>query len=349
MTEQITFFRSRSWKVFIVTMAIAFPLYVISTFNELFLILVVSFILTMVLKPLVDYIEKFGIARWLAVITVFIVLGSITVVGLMMLFPIVTQQIEQISASFDKDRLAIMMDDLSKSISRQVPILKSNVIHEQLNNILVGFGNTAGSALSSIVGTLATLAIVPFITFFLLNDYYTIQKVFVRNMPNKYFEMTLNILYKIEDQLSKYIRGTVIESMMVAILYSIAYFSLGINYATVLGLVGGITNVIPFAGPFIGAIPVLLISIVQFGNLSMLLPIIITTVVVQQLDQMIVQPAVFSKIMDIHPLIMFIVILVGNEVLGVMGMVLAVPIYTIIFVTAKETNWGLKNYKITHS
>jgi predicted PurR-regulated permease PerM len=52
--------------------------------------------------------------------------------------------------------------------------------------------------------------------------------------------------------------------------------------------------------------------------------------------------------MSIHPLVMFLVILIGNEVLGVTGMVLAVPIYTIITVTARETNWGLKNYKITH-
>lgn len=349
MTEQISFFRSRQWKVFLVAVSIALPIYIASTFDQLFLILVISFIATMVLKPLVDYLENLGLVRWASVITVFIVLGSVTIIGFLLIFPVVTKQIEQISASFDKDRITMMMNDLSLTVAKQIPFLKSNVIREQLNEILVGFGNTAGNTLSGIVGTVATLAIVPFITFFLLNDYYTMQKSFIRNMPNKYFEMTLNILYKIEDQLSKYIRGTVIESMIVAILYSIAYFFLGINYATVLGLIGGITNVIPFAGPFLGGIPVLLISIVQFGNLSMLIPVTITIIVVQQLDQMIVQPAVFSKIMDIHPLTMFIVILIGNEILGVMGMVLAVPIYTIIFVTAKETNWGLKKYKITHT
>ena len=166
-------------------------------------------------------------------------------------------------------------------------------------------------------------------------------------MPNKYFEMTLNVLHKIEEQLSKYIRGTVIESAVVALLYIVAYWYLGINYATVLGLVGGIMNIIPFAGPFIGAVPVLLISIMQFGDLHMLIPIVVSTVIVQQLDQIFVQPTVFSSIMDIHPLTMFIVILLGNEVLGVMGMILSVPIYTTIVVTATETNWGLKNYKIT--
>ncbi|KAB2923689.1 MAG: AI-2E family transporter, partial [Bacteroidetes bacterium] len=72
-------------------------------------------------------------------------------------------------------------------------------------------------------------------------------------------------------------------------------------------------------------------------------------VAVQQIDQMAIQPAVFSKIMDIHPLTMFLVILIGNEVLGVMGMVLAIPIYTVVLVTAKETNWGLTHYRITRT
>jgi putative permease len=258
-----------------------------------------------------------------------------------------TLQVTQISAAFSKDRLTIMLNDLSIQISHQVPFLKSDAVREQLNNFLVSFGNTAGTALSGLLSTAATLAIVPFITFFLLSDYYNMQKSLIRSMPNKYFEMSLNIIYKIEDQLSKYIRGTVTESAIVGSIYAVSYFYLGINYATVLGLIGGFTNIIPFAGPFIGAIPVLLISIVQFGNLSMLPWIVIVTIVVQQVDQMFVQPAVFSKIMNIHPLTMFLVILIGNETLGVMGMVLAIPIYTVILVTATETNWGLKNYKIT--
>jgi predicted PurR-regulated permease PerM len=208
-------------------------------------------------------------------------------------------------------------------------------------------GNTAAQSIASAAGFAASLLVVPFIGFFLLQDYYVFQKKFIENVPNKYFEMSLKVIRELEDQLSKYIRGTCIESILVAIMYIISYSVLGINYAIVLGLIGGITNIIPFAGPFIGAIPVVLISIMQYGDLRMVLPIVISTVVVQQIDQIFIQPAVFSRIMSIHPLVMFLVILIGNEVLGVTGMVLAVPIYTIISVTARETNWGLKNYKIT--
>lgn len=347
MTEEKNFFRSRHWKVFLVTMAIAIPMFVLSTFQDLFLILVVSFILTFILKPMVDYLENLGAPRWLGVLMVFVGLGSIATVGIALLLPVITTQASQIADAFNKERLSVMLNDLSVQISRQVPFLKSDAVREQLNDLLLSFGKAAGETLSNLIGTAASLMIVPFITFFLLNDYYRIQKSFIRNMSNKYFEMTLNILHKIEDQLSKYIQGTVIESAIVAMLYAISYFILGINYATVLGIIGGITNVIPFAGPFIGAIPVLLISIIQFGDLSMLPWIIIITLAVQQIDQVFIQPAVFSRIMNMHPLTMFIVILIGNEILGVLGMVLAIPMYTIILVTAKETNWGLKHYRIT--
>jgi predicted PurR-regulated permease PerM len=349
MKEDKSFFRSRQWKVFLVSMAIALPIFVLSTFEDLFLILVISFTLTFILRPVVDYIENLGAARWVAVLIVFAGLGSIAVLGVVMLLPVISMQVGQITAAFSKERLTVMLNDLSVQVSAQIPFLKSEAIREQLNGALVSFGNTAGEALSGLLGTVATLALVPFITFFLLSDYYNMQKSFVRSMPNKYFEMSLNILHKIEDQLSKYIRGTVVESVIVGIIYAIIYFFLGINYATVLGLIGGFTNVIPFAGPFIGAVPTLLITIVQFGDLRMLIPIAIATIAVQQIDQMVIQPSVFSKIMDINPLTMFLVILIGNETLGVMGMVLAVPIYTVILVTATETNWGLKNYKITQA
>ncbi len=349
MNEDKNFFRSRPWKVFLVSMAIAIPIFVLSTFKDLFLILVVSVALTFVLRPVVDYIENLGAARWFAVLILFAGLGSISVLGIVLLFPLVATQVGQITSAFSEEQLTIMLNRLSDQISTEMPFLKSGAVREQMNGILLSFGSTAGNALQGLISTVATLAVVPFITFFLLSDYYSMQKSFIRNMPNKYFEMSLNIIYKIEDQLSKYIRGTVIESVIVGLLYTTIYYFLGIQYATVLGFIGGFTNVIPFAGPIIGAIPTLLISIIQFGDLSMLVPIVITTIAVQQIDQIFIQPAVFSKIMDIRPLTMFLVILIGNETLGVMGMVLAVPIYTVILVTAKETNWGLKRYKITQS
>lgn len=347
MKEQKSFFKSRLWKVFLVTSAITFPIFLLSRFDDLFLILIISFAVTFILRPAVDYLEDKGISRTWAVLGIFIVLGSVIAVAGIILYPVIVTQMLQISTAFSGEKLAVMLDKLSESISQQVPFIKTEAVQQQLNGAVLSLGNAAGSTIESGIGLLANLALVPFISFFLLNDYYTMQKALIQNMPNKYFEMTLNVIHKLEEQLTKYIRGTVTESFFVGVLYMLCYFYLDIRYATVLGIISGIANIIPFAGPFIGAIPVVLVSIIQYGDLSMVVWIAVATIAIQQIDQIFIQPAVFSKIMDIHPLTMFLVILAGNEMLGVMGMVLAVPIYTVISVTAKETNWGLKNYKIT--
>ncbi|HTX18144.1 MAG TPA: AI-2E family transporter [Bacteroidota bacterium] len=340
-------FRTRQWKVFVVTFSITAPILLLSFFGQVFLLLTLSLTLTMVLKPVVNILEHKGMPRPAAILSLFVLLGGIAVFGLVTLYPIVVFQASNLSASFDSAHLSTMVNRLSESISRQAPFLKPGAINARIEILLSNAGQSAEGLAAGLLSVAASLIIVPFITFFLLNDYYRMQKALIENVPNKYFEMALNVIDKLEDQVSRFIRGTCIESMIVAVLYTIAYNIIGVQYAIVLGLIGGIMNVIPFAGPFIAALPVVAVSVVQYGDLSMIIPIIISTIIVQQVDQFFVQPAVFSKLMSIHPLIMFLVILVGGGALGVMGMVLSIPIYTIIVVTARETNWGLKSYRIT--
>jgi predicted PurR-regulated permease PerM len=67
------------------------------------------------------------------------------------------------------------------------------------------------------------------------------------------------------------------------------------------------------------------------------------------LDDIFIQPKIYGKLLNMHPLTIMIVVLLGGELLGILGMVLAIPIYTVVTVTARETNWGLKNYRITES
>ena len=121
---------------------------------------------------------------------------------------------------------------------------------------------------------------------------------------------------------------------------------MGIEYALVLGILGGVVNIIPLRTIYCGS-SVILLSLLQLGDTRLILPIIVVSFIVQQLDEIFIQPNVYGKILNIHPLTIILVILIANELLGVGGMIVAIPIYTIISVTAKETNWGLSNFKIT--
>jgi putative permease len=343
------FFKSRHWKVFLVTAAIICAILALSLLGQVFLLLTMSFVLTMVLRPVVDYLEKNGIPRPAGILVMYVIIGGMAVFAFITIYPIVVLQLSSLSRLMNSEHLAVMLNQIAASISEKMPFIKADVIVAKLNTLLPEAARAAEDSLTSALGLVASLIIVPFITFFLLNDYYKMQKALIENVPNKYFEMALNVVHTLDSQISKYIRGVSIDSIAVSLLYAIAYQAIGIQYATVLGLIGGITNIIPLAGPIIGAVPVMIVSIIQYGDFRMLIPIAIVTVAVRQVDDIFVQPNLYGKLLNMHPLTIMIVILLGGELMGILGMVLAIPIYTVVTVTARETNWGLKNYRITES
>jgi predicted PurR-regulated permease PerM len=133
----------------------------------------------------------------------------------------------------------------------------------------------------------------------------------------------------------------------VVILNIIGFYIIGVKYAILMGVIAGLANLIPYVGPFIGVLPVFLLSVTQTGDLSLIPPIAILTLVIQTIDNIIVQPLCFAKTVDMHPLTVIIVLIVGNQLMGVLGMLLVIPLYTILKVAAVETHWGLKQYRIT--
>ena len=344
-TEDIVL--SQRWKVFIVCFFVAAPIGILALFNGVFLILVVSVAATMVLNPVVDFWEHKGVPRAASIVAIYLVIGTLIAAGMMNLYAIIVHQAQSFSSSLDDKHLKAMFTQLSSSLSKQIPSVKADDIAAKLNGALPQIAEKAAESLTGAINVLGSMVIVPFITFFLLNDYHRMQKAFIGNIPNKYFEMSLNVIYKLERQLSRYIRGVCIELVSVGILYGTAYSILGFRYAILLGLLCGISNIVPMAGPLISAVPVIFASLVQYGDFRMLVPIVLTTFVVQQIDQMLIQPNVYGKILDMHPLTIVFTILIGSQLLGIVGMVLAIPIYTVIKVTARETNWGLTHYKIT--
>ncbi len=341
------FFQSRLWKVLLVTILITLPIIILSQFGEVFLILVLSVALTMVTKPLIDKMEKQKISRTISILIFYLFVGSIVGVLGFYFFPMLLSQIDNIKAMMHGEKLDLLISSLVVSLKSTLPFIDSTEVSTSIKSAIEGSQGNSLSMASTVIEIILMMVLVPLVTFFLLNDYYKIQKSIIEQVPNKYFEMALNMIYKLELQLSKYIRGVVTESFIVTILYTIGYSFVGIQYAFLLGVIGGVLNIIPFAGPFIAVIPVIFSSMLQYGDLRMFVPILIINVIVQQLDELFIQPKVYGKILHMHPLVIILSILIGNELLGILGMILAIPMYTIISVTIKETNWGLKNYRIT--
>ena len=113
-----------------------------------------------------------------------------------------------------------------------------------------------------------------------------------------------------------------------------------------LGVIAGLGHLIPYFGPVIGGIPAIIVSIVQYGDLSQVPLILLIVLITYTFDNGFVQPSVFGKSVDMHPIVIILLIISGGILFGLMGMLLAVPVATVIKTLSKEIYFALKNYKI---
>jgi predicted PurR-regulated permease PerM len=167
-------------------------------------------------------------------------------------------------------------------------------------------------------------------------------------VPNSYFELCLNVLHQINGQIGGYIRGQILATSVVAALAVSALYIIGLKYAFPIGLLAGIANMIPFLGPLIGIIAASIVALATGGEFAMALvgKVIIIFLVIQLIDNIAIQPTVVAKSVEMHPLMILFVVMVGSQLMGIVGMLVAVPLTGIIKVSAQTIYAGIRGYKL---
>jgi len=319
-------------------------------FSDILAIFIVSLLIAMILNPAVDFLEKQGFNRLISVLLIFLLCGALLLLIFSYLLPKVFNQMNSLAQIITPESLSSIFKNIELLVKRLFPFLNTqnilNRISIEFQNLLFGWINNVSNILYSIFSILALLVIVPFITFFLLKDNKKIIKGIINIMPNKYFEVSYWVVKKISIQLGRFVRGWILDAAIVGTMAGIGLAILGIDNSASIGFVAGVGHLIPYFGPVIGGIPAIIISIIQLGNFSMLPKIVLMFALIYIFDNGYIQPKVFSKSTDMHPLIIIILVLIGGKLLGVFGMLLAVPAATVIKTAAKEIYYGYKNYKI---
>nr|MDA3779949.1 AI-2E family transporter [Bacteroidales bacterium] len=195
---------------------------------------------------------------------------------------------------------------------------------------------------------------ISFITFFFLKDDTLFYNGILVLIPDKFLEKTKHILSSIKKLLTRYFIGIIIQISGVIILISIGLTIVGFSFsdALVIGLFVGIMNVIPYIGPIIGVIMGVFLGVainIDMAFYAELLPMIFYMLIVfastQVVDVLLFQPVIFSNSVKAHPLEIFLVIMMAAGMAGIPGMVLAIPIYTILRIIAKEFFFNFKIVK----
>jgi predicted PurR-regulated permease PerM len=293
--------------------------------------------------------EGEGINRTFAV--VMLILSGVVILSLVLKLTWPTIQAELNSFG---NNVPVYMDKTQKGLDGVINLVEKDIgfipkgtlgkaLQQRMSDLSSQMGDV-GSLFKVVKGLATILILIPFIVFFLLKDGRKIRKMLIAFVPNKYFETFLTLFYEIDQQISNYIKGQLIDSLIVGILAIIGLYLVGIKYAFFIGVVLGIVNIISYFGPLMGLGIGSLLVLIDSGSTVQLLKLVGVFVVVRLLDDIVIWPLALSKTVNIHPLMVIIVVLIGGLVHGIWGMLLAVPLYCSIRVSFQILYRGFVEY-----
>jgi len=301
-------------------------LYVIRDIVVLFFIVLV---IVAALGPLVDRMSK-HIPRFLSVIILSIVfLGLLGAIGYLIVPPIITQlKTLAINLPIIISKLGPIYQSIQHSIGNYQEGLFN--LSSQLGKISSGLYSTTLGFVSGIVAFFTILVL----AFYLLLEQDAIKNFLHQTVPGERKEKIFEITKKIGQKMGGWLRGQVLMMLIIGVADSIALVSLGIPYALTLAVWGGITEVIPYIGPWLGLAPALIIAF-TISPLKGLL-ILIAYVIIQQLESQFLVPKILGKAVGLSPVIIILALLIGAKLMGILGVIIAVPVAAALSVFIQE-------------
>jgi len=307
-------------------------------------LLLISLLLSTILSPFVTYMERQNIPRAIGALIVLLGFLLVFMIAVRFLIPVVREQAMAIHDLVQSQQPAELLETARQWLSDRFPFLQTG---NEINAFIGDFVSGSVSLLVNVAGMISTFFIVLVITYLLLKDSRKLNKGLINLIPNKYFEPGLRLYYEIQQSLSNYIRGQLTDALIIGILSIIGLWILQIKYFVFIGLIAGLANLIPYIGPVAGAIPAMAISIINNpGEPITLLYIAIMFAVVQMIDNSVVSPMVMSRSVNIHPITVIVIIIIGGNLMGVFGMLIAVPVAGIAKVTIQQIFWTIKHYRV---
>lgn len=198
------------------------------------------------------------------------------------------------------------------------------------------------SAIFTFASTVVELIVVPFITFYMMKKGGYFVNAFIHIFPDRFHNHLEQLFREIHFVLNAYIRGQLLLSTLMAVVVFIGMWTLDIPYPLVIGLLAGIVEMIPLIGPIIGAIPPVLLGLLQ--GTAVMLQVIVFYVIVQQVDGHFVMPKLMGSIINVHPVAIIAGVLIGGKIFGVLGMMIAVPLVAVLQILLKHM-WFYDRYK----
>ena len=333
---------------------------------EVVLYILVAAVLSLVGRPLVSYLTRINIlghslsrtlAAALTLVVMWLVIGTLG----MLFIPLLYGKVNEL-ASMDWTSVTAVVESslmnlevlIERVFAIEITDIGETFKQFMLSLVDIDVAKTFASVATVIKGVAISFFSISFITFYFMKEDNLFYRLVALFFPDRFRSNVYNALDSITALLSRYFGGLMAESFMLMVIISVVMTLFGMHGsdALVIGLIIGVLNVIPYAGPVIGTLLSLCIALLSpIGGDVLHTAIVLcsTVVVVKVIDDFIIQPTIYSDRVQAHPLEVFLCILIAGYIGGIWGMLFAIPLYTVIRVFAREffSEYSLVQ-KLTH-
>ncbi|MAF16871.1 MAG: AI-2E family transporter [Marinomonas sp.] len=295
----------------------------------------IAVIFAFLLQGLIGRCKRLGLSHNLAVSLVFVSFVTVCGAFIGVMVPIIWRQ----AVRFVND-LPRMFSDLQgfvQALAQEHSAYVSQAAVDEVVNVLAAEAATVGqwllsyslTSIPSLFSLMLYLVLVPLVMFFLLKDQRQIMSYMTSWLP-KERQMIRDISHEMNDQIANYIRGKVIEMIVVGVVTFIVFWFFDLRYSALLALLVGLSVLIPYIGAAAVTIPVVLVAFYQFGAANEFWYVFVAYLVVQALDGNVLVPLLFSEAVNLHPLAIIIAVLFFGGIWGFWGVFFAIPLATLV-------------------
>lgn len=308
---------------------------VIIVFGKMLAPVLIAIAITLLIQGIVSHLEKLHIHKGFALWTVYVLLIVAMVVFLLMVLPLLWRQLAALVNELPRmmgewQSLLLMLPERYPSLMNEEQVLHLiDSLRGEFGQLGQWVVTSSLSSLPILINILIYLILVPILVFFFIKDKKSLSQWALQYLPRQRGLM-VQVWTEMNHQIGNYIRGKVIEILITGVVTYVAFALLGLNYAALLGMLVGLSVVVPYIGAAVVTIPVALIGLFQWGWSDQFFYLMVVYAIIQALDGNVLVPLLFSEAVNLHPVAIICAVLLFGGLWGFWGVFFAIPLATLV-------------------
>lgn len=303
--------------------------WVLFVLRDVVLMLIGAMIIAFAIEPLANKLHGYRIPRAVSVVIVYLAFLGLLATAVTLILPVVTEQVGQLAAQAPQ-----LVQGVENNVGRLPGLTPETVVPQiqqgvsSLGDNLANLGNVIFQQTKSIFSGALSLVLVFIIAFYLVIEEDALKKMFAHVVPRKHMAYVELVIDRIEAKLGRWVLAQMFLGVIVGLTVGIALWIIGVKYALVMGLIAGLLEVFPVIGPLISGVFGTAIALSQSFTLGIIT--LVLYIIIQQTENHILIPNIMKKATGLNPLVTLVAVLLGGRLAGIVGVILSVPIATII-------------------